>query len=94
MADNPLPKILVVDDEAAQMKALCETLKDHGYETTGFVSALAALKALEEKKFDLLLTDLMMPEVDGISLLRAAGQMDPHLVGIIMTGEGTINTAV
>jgi len=94
MAENPTAKIIVVDDEAAQMKALCDTLMGYGYETTGFASALAALKAMEETKFDLLLTDLMMPEVDGISLLRAARQMDPDLVGIIMTGEGTINTAV
>jgi hypothetical protein len=94
MAENPQAKILIVDDEAAQMKALCNTLQDHGYETTGFVSAQAALKAMEETAFDLLLTDLMMPEMDGISLLQAARQKDPNLVGIIMTGEGTITTAV
>jgi signal transduction histidine kinase len=94
MAENPLAKILVVDDEAAQMKALCDTLRDHGYETTGYVSAKAALKAMEETTFDLLLTDLMMPEMDGISLLQAARQKDLNLVGIIMTGEGTITTAV
>ena len=94
MAENLLAKILVVDDEAAQMKALCDTLKDHGYETTGYVSAQAALKVLEQTTFDLLLTDLMMPEMDGISLLQAAKEKDANLVGIIMTGEGTIATAV
>jgi len=94
MAENPQAKILIVDDEAAQMKALCNTLQDHRYETTRFVSARAALEAMEETAFDLLLTDLMMPEMDGISLLQAARQKDPNLVGIIMTGEGTITTAV
>jgi len=94
MAEAPLTKLLIVDDEAAQMKALCDTLKDHGYETTGFVSAHAALGAMEKTTFDLLLTDLMMPEMDGISLLQTARQKDPDLVGIIMTGEGTIATAV
>jgi two-component system, sensor histidine kinase and response regulator len=94
MAANPIAKILVVDDEAAQMKALCDTLQDKGYDTTGFVSAQAALKALGETTFDLLLTDLMMPEMDGISLLQAAKEKDSNLVGIIMTGEGTITTAV
>ena len=94
MAENPRAKILVVDDEAAQMKALCDTLRDHGYQTTGFVSAQTALRAMEETKFDLLLTDLMMPEMDGISLLQAVEQKDPDLVAVIMTGEGTITTAV
>jgi two-component system, sensor histidine kinase and response regulator len=94
MPENLPAKILVVDDEAAQMKALCDTLKDRGFETTGLASAQAALRMMDEITFDLLLTDLMMPEMDGISLLQAAKQKDPNLVGIIMTGEGTIATAV
>ena len=49
---------------------------------------------MRSKQFDLLLTDLMMPEMDGITLLRAALEMDANLVGIIMTGHGTIDTAV
>src|SRR5581483_10626444 len=53
-----------------------------------------ALEALKKESFDLLLTDLMMPEMDGLELLRAALQIDPNLVGIIMTGQGTIQTAV
>ena len=75
------------------MKALCDTLGDR-YETTGFVSAKAGLQAIREQKFDLLLSDLMMPEMDGISLLQAGLKADPNLVAIIMTGEGTITTAV
>jgi len=94
MAETPLIKILIVDDETAQMKALCHTLGDHGYETSGFSSANAALAAMDHKNFDLLLSDLMMPEMDGITFLQAALQKDPDLVGIIMTGEGTIATAV
>lgn len=94
MAEIPHAKLLIVDDEAAQMKALCNTLQDQGYETTGFVSAETALKIMEDTTFDLLLTDLMMPEMDGITLLTAARRRDPNLVGIIMTGEGTITTAV
>jgi signal transduction histidine kinase len=94
MPEITLTRILIVDDEAAQMKALCNTLKDHGYEVAGFSSAQAALDSMKEIKFDLLLTDLMMPEMDGIALLQKALQKDANLVGIIMTGEGTIARAV
>jgi PAS domain S-box-containing protein len=87
-------RILIVDDEAAQMRALCDTLRDQGYETVGFTGGEAALAALREARFDLIVSDLTMPEMDGITLLREACRVDPHLVGIIMTGQGTIATAV
>jgi signal transduction histidine kinase len=87
-------RLLVVDDEVALLKALCDTLRDQGYETTGFTSGGLALAAMQSAKFDLLLTDLMMPGMDGIALLEAALETDPELVGVIMTGEGTIATAV
>jgi signal transduction histidine kinase/FixJ family two-component response regulator len=87
-------RLLIVDDEEALMTALCDTLKAEGYATTGFTSATAALAQLRERQFDLLLTDLMMPEMDGIALLRAAQTVDPDLAGIVMTGHGTIDTAV
>jgi signal transduction histidine kinase len=87
-------RILIVDDEATHMRALCDTLKDHDYETEGHTRGREALASLREKPCDLLLVDLMMPEMDGITLLRAALELDPHLVGIIMTGEGTISSAV
>jgi len=85
---------MIVDDEAPLMRALCETLRDQNYAITGFTSPNEALAALRKQEFDLLLTDLMMPEMDGITLLRAALQIDPGIVGIMMTGQGTISTAV
>ena len=59
-------KLLILDDEAAQMTALCNTLEHEGYATTGFTSANEVLEALRGQEFDLVLTDLMMPEMDGI----------------------------
>lgn len=94
MTQTPLARLLIVDDESAQMRALCETLEDQGYATTGCLTAQSALRALQPGDFDLLLADLAMPGMDGITLLREALQIDPQLVVIIMTGEGTITTAV
>src|SRR5258706_6326131 len=94
MSPNPIAKLLIVDDEAAQMRALCNTLENEGYAPTGFTSANKALAVLREQEFDLVLTDLMMPEMDGIALLRAALEIDSNLVGIVMTGHGAIDTAV
>lgn len=87
-------RLLIVDDEIELMKALCEMLAMQGFETQGFESGEKALLALEQGEYDLLLTDLMMPGMDGISLLNAGLKVDPHLVGIIMTGQGTVPTAV
>jgi signal transduction histidine kinase len=87
-------KLLIVDDEAPQMKALCNTLQNQGYTTVGVTSPTEALATLADVEFDLLLTDLMMPEMDGISLLRIAQGLNPRLVGVVMTGHGSVDTAV
>lgn len=90
----PVARLLIVDDEVAQMRALCDTLAHEGYDTQGFSSPRTALEALRPGEFDLLLTDLMMPDMDGIALIDAARQIDAALGVIVMTGHGTIDTAV
>jgi diguanylate cyclase (GGDEF)-like protein/PAS domain S-box-containing protein len=90
----PPARILIVDDEAAQLDALCAALRDHGYDVTGCTKPDDALKALHKAQFDLLLADLLMPGMDGATLLAAATKVDPQLVGILMTEEATIGTAV
>jgi two-component system sensor histidine kinase/response regulator len=86
--------LLIVDDETAQMRALCDTLALEGYTTRGFNLAKEALAAVRPGEFDLLLTDLMMPEMDGIALSNAVRQRDPTMAVVLMTGHGTIDTAV
>ncbi|MEK7863022.1 MAG: PAS domain S-box protein, partial [Chloroflexota bacterium] len=83
-----------MDDEVELMEALCEMLRDKGYEVDGFASETKALAALHGADYDILLADLMMPELNGVELLKAGLQIDSHLVGIIMTGQGTVQTAV
>lgn len=87
-------RLLIVDDDPLQLQALCDTLGPEGYLTTCFTSAREAIAAMGEQEFDLVLTDLTMPEMNGIELLQVARQLDPHLVGIVMTGHGTIDSAV
>jgi len=94
MISSHLARILIVDDEVTLMRALCDTLRDQGYDAVGFTTGEDGLKALREGEFDLLLTDLMMPGMDGVALLEAALRIDAQLVGIVMTGHGTIQTAV
>ncbi len=84
-------RLLIVDDEAAQLRALCDTLQLEGYVTQGFGSGQQALGILRPGEFDLLLTDLMMPAMDGISLIDAARKIDPSLEALVMTGHGTID---
>ncbi len=87
-------RILIIDDEVELTAALCETLRDEGFDAAGFGDPTAGLDALRVGEFDILLSDLMMPGTDGIQLLRAALQLDPELVGVIMTGQGSIQSAV
>jgi signal transduction histidine kinase len=95
-----LARILIVDDERPLVEALRRIFESHGYSTTGAVSGAEALDTLrraqvgEATAFDILITDLMMPVMDGIALLRAARDLDDSLVSIVMTGHGTVSTAV
>lgn len=88
------PRILIVDDEAANMEALCLTLRQHDFDTSGRLSAGAALAALASERYELLLTDLNMPGLDGLALVQAARAIDGELACIVMTGAGSIASAV
>jgi DNA-binding NtrC family response regulator len=89
-----LGRILIVEDEVQLNQGLQEMLAEQNYETAGAASAAEGLKLLERGNFDIVLSDLRMPEVDGIVMLREALKFDPNVIGIIMTGHGTIQTAV
>lgn len=94
MTQSSRGRLLIVDDEISMMKALCLTLAEEGYVVTGATSGAEAISALHHSDHDLLLTDLVMPKMDGIALLREASAIRPDLVGVLMTGHGSIPNAV
>jgi PAS domain S-box-containing protein len=87
----PTSRLLIVDDDPAQIKILCGHLEPEGYITKCIASASEALAILREQPFDLLLTGLHTPEMDGFEFLRAAREIDPDLVGIVMTGHDALD---
>jgi CheY-like chemotaxis protein len=85
---SPVARLLVVDDEPAQMKALCHTLEHEGYSASGFTSALQALDTLRSgQSFDMLLTDLMMPEMDGIACVEHLRSVRHDVKIILLSGH-------
>ncbi|MBI2804702.1 MAG: sigma-54-dependent Fis family transcriptional regulator [Planctomycetes bacterium] len=94
MAQPLLGRILVVDDEIDLAESLESNLSRRNYEVSVTTSPEEGLKLIERGNFDLLLSDLMMPGMNGIDLLRKALEIDPQLVGIIMTGQATVQTAI
>ena len=87
-----MAKILIVDDEIELKNVLVEILAAHSHEARGFISWREALEVLRAEHFDLLISDLMMPEIGGVVLIKTALEIAPHLVTIIMTGQGTIQS--
>jgi two-component system nitrogen regulation response regulator NtrX len=88
------PVILIVDDETTILKSLSGILSDEGYETLTASNGYEALKIIEEESPDLVLLDIWMPGMDGIETLREIKRTNPFLQVIIVSGHGTIETAV
>jgi putative nucleotidyltransferase with HDIG domain len=88
------PRILVVDDEEVIRDILADFLAMEGFEVRTVPNGAAALVELSLSAFDLVLSDLKMPQMGGIELLDAMAQHAPQVVTIIMTGFGTVETAI
>jgi two-component system response regulator HydG len=87
-------RILVVDDDKEMAETVAEFLDERGFRTDIAVGGRAALRALERKTFDAVITDLRMDQVDGLDVLAAAQADNPSLPVIIMTAYGTIDGAI
>jgi two-component system, NtrC family, response regulator len=86
--------ILVVDDEKNYLLVLKELLGDEGYEVVAAQSASEALNIFQETELDLVVTDMKMPGMTGMELLKALKEKDLHLPVIMMTAYGTVEKAV
>ena len=87
-------RLLIVDDESNVLQALHKTLRKLGYETQECASGAEALVALQSTEFDILLCDIMMAGMDGLTLLRTAHEIAPDVVGVVMTGKSSVESAV
>lgn len=86
--------LLIVDDEKALREAIAERLEDHGFVVEQADSGEAALARLAEFAFDILITDLRLPGIDGRKVLEAALERYPEIIPIVITGYGTVKDAV
>ena len=86
--------LLIVDDEAALREAIAERLGDHGFIVEQAASGEEALERLAAFAFDILITDLRLPGIDGRQVLDAAVERYPELIAIVITGFGTVKDAV
>ena len=93
MTDSP-KHLLLVDDEDALREVVAERLSERGFEVEQAASGEQALEKLAEFAFDILLTDLRLPGIGGREVLHAALERYPDIIGIIITGYGTVKDAV
>jgi DNA-binding response OmpR family regulator len=91
---NQNARILLVDDEASIRLTLGALLERTGYDVTSADGGEQAVQLLERQAFDLLLTDLKMPGIDGMQVVEAARQRQPDVAIIVLTGHGSLETAI
>jgi DNA-binding NtrC family response regulator len=92
----PVPdaRILIVDDEEISLHSLKSNLRQQGYTVICASNGLEALSLLEKQTVDLVISDLVMPELDGIQLIHATKELHPSLPFIVFTAQGSIESAV
>ncbi|MBC8432309.1 MAG: sigma-54-dependent Fis family transcriptional regulator [Desulfobacterales bacterium] len=89
-----MPKILVIDDNPDILKLIVDILKSNDYEVTAAPGGEAGIRALESYDYDLVLTDLIMPDIDGIDVLDHLIAKSTKTMCIILTGHGSIKSSV
>ena len=90
----PSRHVLIVEDETALRQAVAEQLTDRGFRVEQAESGEAAIGKLADFAFDIILTDLRLPGIDGSAVVEAAVARYPDIVAIVITGYGTVMDAV
>jgi two-component system, cell cycle response regulator CpdR len=83
-------KILLAEDDNDMRRFLAKALQNAGYDVASFDNGLSAYNRLREEPFELLLTDIVMPEMDGIELARRATELDPDIKVMFITGFAAV----
>jgi two-component system, NtrC family, response regulator AtoC len=86
--------LLLVEDEAPLRQAIAEQLSDRGYQVEQAGSGEEAIERLADFAFDIIVTDLRLPGIDGSTVVEAAVERYPHIIAIVVTGYGTVKDAV
>jgi len=88
-------QILIVDDEPGSLKAISIALaKDNDYQVIDAADGKTALRLIKEEQIDLVLTDMKLPDIDGLTILKSAKYKNPDTSVIVITGYGTVESAV
>jgi two-component system cell cycle response regulator CpdR len=86
----PAMKILLAEDDNDMRRFLAKALGNAGYDVSSFDNGASAYNRLREEPFELLLTDIVMPEMDGIELARRATELDPDIKVMFITGFAAV----
>ena len=92
--DNSRPSILLIDDETIALSNMSYVLEKEGYEVTACKDGEAGIAAMQHSAFDLILTDLKMPGIDGMGVLQYVRETTPDIPVIMITGHATLDSAV
>jgi two-component system cell cycle response regulator CpdR len=90
MHTNTMAKIILAEDDDDMRRFLVKALEKAGHHVTAFGEGASAFEEIKQTTFDLLLTDIVMPEMDGIELARRAAELDPHLKIMFITGFAAV----
>jgi two-component system cell cycle response regulator CpdR len=85
-----MSKILLAEDDTDMRRFLVKALQNAGFDVTSYDNGLSAYQRLREEPYELLLTDIVMPEMDGIELARRASELDPSLKIMFITGFAAV----